>query len=71
VGAGFPRPWPLIETLHELVQFVEGFVDLFPPLFSHGNASLPCAAVLGDSYVRLFSDTKVLGVLADPILLIS
>ncbi len=30
---------PLIETLHELVQFVEGFIKLFPPLFKQENAS--------------------------------
>jgi hypothetical protein len=25
---------PIIPTLHQLIQFVEGFVELFPPLFS-------------------------------------
>jgi hypothetical protein len=24
---------PLIPTLHRLIQFVEGFIALFPPLF--------------------------------------
>ncbi len=30
---------PLLETLHELVQFVEGFIKLFPPLFKQGDPS--------------------------------
>jgi hypothetical protein len=30
---------PLIPTLHELVQFVEGFVELFPPLFTQKGTS--------------------------------
>lgn len=30
---------PLLETLHELVQFVEGFVELFPPLFGQSGTS--------------------------------
>ncbi len=25
---------PLIPTLYQIIQFVEGFVKLFPPLFS-------------------------------------
>ena len=24
---------PIIPTLHQLIQFVEGFIKLFPPLF--------------------------------------
>ena len=28
---------PLIETLHELAQFVESFITLFPPLFSQAG----------------------------------
>jgi hypothetical protein len=29
---------PIIPTLHQLIQFVEGFVELFPPLFSQESS---------------------------------
>ena len=29
---------PIIPTLDELIQFVEGFIKLFPPLFGHESS---------------------------------